>query len=118
MGGGLRTIVPPRPTPALEDLEAMPRRQASVDAEAIRIVIHDVDSGSASAAQKRVILRRDPSDKAHRSKCKWKKRSFLKKKGNLCKTYLPIPLPVEFPQYRPQQGGRAFLSYGISFEGT
>lgn len=58
----------PRPTPALEDLEAAPRRQASVDAEAIRIVIHDVDSGPAAAAQRRVVLRRDPSDKAHRSK--------------------------------------------------
>lgn len=57
----------PRPTPALEDLEAAPRRQASVDAEAIRIVIHDVDSGPAAAAQRRVVLRRDPSDKAHRS---------------------------------------------------
>ncbi|XP_076262722.1 regulating synaptic membrane exocytosis protein fife isoform X2 [Rhynchophorus ferrugineus] len=66
--GGIRTIAPPRPTPALEDLEAAPRRQASVDAEAIRIVIHDVDSGSASAAQKRVVLRRDPSDKAHRTR--------------------------------------------------
>ncbi|XP_030750025.1 regulating synaptic membrane exocytosis protein 1 [Sitophilus oryzae] len=66
--GGIRTIVPPRPTPALEDLEAAPRRQASVDAEAIRIVIHDVDSGSASAAQKRVVLRRDPTDKAHRTR--------------------------------------------------
>ncbi|XP_060519532.1 regulating synaptic membrane exocytosis protein 1 isoform X2 [Cylas formicarius] len=68
IGGGLRTIIPPRPTPALEDLEAAPRRQASVDAEAIRIVIHDVDSGTASAAQKRVVLRRDPSDKAHRTR--------------------------------------------------
>lgn len=58
----------PRPTPALEDLEAAPRRQASVDAEAIRIVIHDVDSGPAAAAQRRVVLRRDPTDKAHRSK--------------------------------------------------
>ncbi|XP_050312016.1 regulating synaptic membrane exocytosis protein 1 isoform X2 [Anthonomus grandis grandis] len=67
--GGLRTIAPPRPTPALEDLEAAPRRQASVDAEAIRIVIHDVDSaGGASAAQKRVVLRRDPGDKAHRTR--------------------------------------------------
>lgn len=58
----------PRPTPNLEDLEAAPRRQASVDAEAIRIVIHDVDSGTSAAAQKRVILKRDPTDKAHRSK--------------------------------------------------
>ncbi|KAL1516962.1 hypothetical protein ABEB36_000789 [Hypothenemus hampei] len=66
---GLRTVVTARPIPALEDLEATPRRQASVDAEAIRIVIHDVDSGSgSSAAQKRVILRRDPSDKAHRTR--------------------------------------------------
>ena len=65
---GFRGIVPPKPTPNLEDLEASPRRQASVDAEAIRIVIHDVDSGPASAAQKRVVLRRDPSDKTHRSK--------------------------------------------------
>lgn len=64
----LRTMPTPRPTPALEDLEAAPRRQGSVDAEAIRIVIHDVDSGPAAAAQKRVILRRDPTDKAHRSK--------------------------------------------------
>lgn len=60
----------PRPTPALEDLEAVPKRQASIDAEAIRIVIHDVDSNSAPAAQKRVILKRDPTDNAHRSKFK------------------------------------------------
>ncbi|XP_074034299.1 regulating synaptic membrane exocytosis protein fife [Leptinotarsa decemlineata] len=65
---GLRPLAAPRPTPALEDLEAVPRRQASVDAEAIRIVIHDVDSGTAAAAQKRVVLRRDPTDKAHRTR--------------------------------------------------
>lgn len=64
---GLRPIGP-RPIPALEDLEAVPKRQASVDAEAIRIVIHDVDSNSAAAAQKRVILKKDPTDNAHRSK--------------------------------------------------
>ncbi|XP_057665301.1 regulating synaptic membrane exocytosis protein 1 [Diorhabda carinulata] len=64
---GLRPMAP-RPTPALEDLEAAPRRQQSVDAEAIRIVIHDVDSGTSAAAQKRVVLRRDPSDKAHRTR--------------------------------------------------
>ncbi|KAK9739458.1 hypothetical protein QE152_g9044 [Popillia japonica] len=68
----LRTAaaVVPRPTatPALEDLEPAPRRQASVDAEAIRIVIHDVDSAPAASAQRRIILRRDPTDKAHRSK--------------------------------------------------
>lgn len=54
--------------PALEDLEA-PRRQTSMDGEAIKIVIHDVDSGPICASKRRVILRRDPSDKAHRSKC-------------------------------------------------
>ncbi|KAK9893045.1 hypothetical protein WA026_023346 [Henosepilachna vigintioctopunctata] len=68
---GLRPLPAPRPVPALEDLEATPRRQASVDAEAIRIVIHDVDSGGSAAAQRRVILRRDPSDKAHRTKAKY-----------------------------------------------
>lgn len=51
---------------ALEDLEA-PRRQQSVDGEAIKIVIHDVDSGPVTASKRRVILRRDPADKAHRS---------------------------------------------------
>ncbi|GJQ87416.1 hypothetical protein Trydic_g14558 [Trypoxylus dichotomus] len=65
----LRTAAPrPSATPALEDLEPAPRRQASVDAEAIRIVIHDVDSGPAASAQRRIMLRRDPTDKAHRSK--------------------------------------------------
>jgi hypothetical protein len=53
--------------PALEDLEA-PKRQTSLDGEAIKIVIHDVDSGPLCASKRRVILRRDPSDKAHRSK--------------------------------------------------
>lgn len=52
--------------PALEDLEA-PRRQTSLDGEAIRIIIHDVDSGPLFAAKRRVTLRRDPTDKAHRS---------------------------------------------------
>lgn len=53
--------------PALEDLEA-PRRQTSMDGEAIKIVIHDVDSGPICASKRHVILRRDPMDKAHRSK--------------------------------------------------
>lgn len=53
--------------PALEDLEA-PRRQTSMDGEAIKIVIHDVDSGPICASKRRVVLRRDPTDKAHRSK--------------------------------------------------
>lgn len=53
--------------PALQDLEA-PKRQTSLDGEAIKIVIHDVDSGQVTAAKRRVILRRDPNEKAHRSK--------------------------------------------------
>jgi hypothetical protein len=50
----------------LEDLEA-PKRQTSLDGEAIKIVIHDVDSGHTTASKRRVILRRDPNEKAHRS---------------------------------------------------
>lgn len=50
----------------MEDLEA-PRRQTSMDGEAIKIVIHDVDSGPICASKRRVVLRRDPTDKAHRS---------------------------------------------------
>ncbi|XP_058450782.1 protein piccolo isoform X3 [Malaya genurostris] len=53
--------------PALEDLEA-PRRQTSLDGEAIKIVIHDVDSGPLFASKRRVILQKDPSDKAHRTR--------------------------------------------------
>lgn len=40
-------------------------RQMSVDAEAIKIVIHDVDDQT----PRRVSLRRDPNDKGHRCKC-------------------------------------------------
>lgn len=54
-------------SPALEDLEA-PRRQTSLDGEAIKIIIHDVDSGPFLASKRRVTLRSDPTDKAHRSK--------------------------------------------------
>ncbi|XP_072947554.1 uncharacterized protein Fife isoform X2 [Epargyreus clarus] len=39
-------------------------RQMSVDAEAIKIVIHDVDDRT----PRRVALRRDPNDKGHRSR--------------------------------------------------
>lgn len=53
--------------PALEDLEA-PKRQTSLDGEAIKIVIHDVDSGPLCASKRRIVLHKDPSDKAHRSK--------------------------------------------------
>lgn len=67
------TSIPINPTPysapALEDLEA-PRRQTSLDGEAIKIVIHDVDSGPMVASKRRVVLRKDPGDKAHRSKYK------------------------------------------------
>ncbi|KXJ69822.1 hypothetical protein RP20_CCG025709 [Aedes albopictus] len=53
--------------PALEDLEA-PRRQTSLDGEAIKIVIHDVDSGPLCASKRRVVLQKDPADKAHRTR--------------------------------------------------
>ncbi|XP_037929654.1 regulating synaptic membrane exocytosis protein 2-like, partial [Teleopsis dalmanni] len=53
--------------PNLEDLEA-PRRQTSMDGEAIKIVIHDVDSGPICSSKRRIVLRRDPSDKAHRTR--------------------------------------------------
>lgn len=52
--------------PALEDLEA-PKRQASLDGEAIKIVIHDFDSGPLCATKRRIVIRRDPNDKGHRS---------------------------------------------------
>lgn len=52
--------------PNLADLEAvMP--QTSVDGDVIRIIIHDVDSGSHCASKRRITLRKDPNDKAHRS---------------------------------------------------
>ncbi|XP_058058241.1 uncharacterized protein LOC131209242 [Anopheles bellator] len=53
--------------PALEDLEA-PKRQTSLDGEGIKIVIHDADAGPLCAAKRSVTLRRDPSDKAHRTR--------------------------------------------------
>lgn len=65
-GNQLTTLVAPFQPPALEDLEA-PRRQTSLDGEAIRIIIHDVDSGPIFSSKRRVTLRRDPTDKAHRS---------------------------------------------------
>ncbi|XP_062127373.1 regulating synaptic membrane exocytosis protein 1 isoform X2 [Drosophila sulfurigaster albostrigata] len=68
---GLAASIPPPMAaftgPNLEDLEA-PRRQTSMDGEAIRIVIHDVDSGPICASKRRIILRRDPTDKAHRTR--------------------------------------------------
>ncbi|KAL7032510.1 hypothetical protein ACKWTF_007335 [Chironomus riparius] len=59
--------VNPYQGPALEDLEA-PKKQTSLDGEAIKIVIHDFDSGPPCASKRRVVLRRDPSDKAHRTR--------------------------------------------------
>lgn len=53
--------------PNLEDLEAY-KPQTSMDGDVIRIIIHDVDSGPHCAAKRRVTLRKDPTDKAHRSK--------------------------------------------------
>lgn len=50
----------------MEDLEA-PKRQASLDGEAIKIVIHDFDSGPQCATKRRIVIRRDPNDKGHRS---------------------------------------------------
>ncbi|XP_023159060.1 uncharacterized protein LOC101448856 [Ceratitis capitata] len=64
------TIPPPLAAftgPNLEDLEA-PRRQTSMDGEAIKIVIHDVDSGPICSSKRRIVLRRDPTDKAHRTR--------------------------------------------------
>lgn len=67
---GIPSAIPPPLAaftgPNLEDLEA-PKRQTSMDGEQIKIVIHDVDSGSICSSTRRIILRRDPSDKAHRS---------------------------------------------------
>ncbi|XP_034250276.1 regulating synaptic membrane exocytosis protein 1 [Thrips palmi] len=65
-----------RAPPAMEDAgdaERMRRQTSVTDGEAIKIVIHDVDSdpmfGARGAASKRrVVLRRDPSDKAHRTR--------------------------------------------------
>lgn len=57
-----------RALPVSDDIEVAPRRQASIDTEAIRIVVHDVDSIPGSVVQKRIVLKRDPADKAHRSK--------------------------------------------------
>ncbi|KAL5292457.1 hypothetical protein ACFFRR_011336 [Megaselia abdita] len=53
--------------PNLEDLEA-PKRQTSLDGESIKIVIHDVDSGPIVASKRRITLRKDHSDKAHRTR--------------------------------------------------
>ncbi|KAI5645462.1 PDZ domain (Also known as DHR or GLGF) domain-containing protein [Phthorimaea operculella] len=53
------------PVPVQQSAAALAAaRQMSVDAEAIKIVIHDVDDRT----PRRVMLRRDPNDKGHRSR--------------------------------------------------
>ncbi|XP_073997742.1 regulating synaptic membrane exocytosis protein fife isoform X2 [Rhodnius prolixus] len=61
------------PTVNRETSDSSMRRQTSVaDGEAIKIVIHDVDCetsyGPRTTSKRRVTLRRDPSDKAHRTR--------------------------------------------------
>uniref|UniRef100_A0A0K8TCF9 PDZ domain-containing protein n=1 Tax=Lygus hesperus TaxID=30085 RepID=A0A0K8TCF9_LYGHE len=64
----------PRPPPVISRApEDAMRRQTSVqDGEAIKIVIHDVDCdasyGPRTTSKRRVNLRRDPNDKAHRTR--------------------------------------------------
>nr|CAD7430077.1 unnamed protein product [Timema monikensis] len=67
------SAVAPVPRPPLHDGGDSVRRQASVaDGEAIKIVIHDVDSeanlGARPGSKRRVVLRRDPGDKGHRTR--------------------------------------------------
>lgn len=44
------------------------RCQLSTDAEAIKIVIHKVESDPICSSKERIVLGKDPRDKAHRSK--------------------------------------------------
>ncbi|XP_063222344.1 regulating synaptic membrane exocytosis protein 2 [Bacillus rossius redtenbacheri] len=70
---GMRALPP---TPPLAAAPRPPhedpvRRQASVaDGEAIKIVIHDVDSDPVArpGSKRRLVLRRDPGDKGHRTR--------------------------------------------------
>ncbi|EEB12578.1 conserved hypothetical protein [Pediculus humanus corporis] len=73
---GIHQSVPPKGPPrvnpeAIINAEPM-RRQPSCDGEAIKIVIDDVDSDatfvSRPGCRKRVVLRRDPGDKTHRTR--------------------------------------------------
>ncbi|XP_031768763.2 regulating synaptic membrane exocytosis protein 1 isoform X2 [Galleria mellonella] len=61
---GSDTVTESTPTIAAAAAAAAAARQMSVDAEAIKIVIHDVDDRT----PRRVTLRRDPNDKGHRSR--------------------------------------------------
>nr|XP_024214691.1 regulating synaptic membrane exocytosis protein 1 isoform X3 [Halyomorpha halys] len=60
------------PVARVADTEAMRRQTSVTDGEAIKIVIHDVDCdasfGSRTTSKRRVNLRRDPTDKAHRTR--------------------------------------------------
>ncbi|XP_052129416.1 regulating synaptic membrane exocytosis protein 1 isoform X2 [Frankliniella occidentalis] len=65
--------VPPVAVEDAQDAERMRRQTSVTDGEAIKIVIHDVDSepnfgARGGASKRRVVLRRDPSDKAHRTR--------------------------------------------------
>ncbi|XP_026316971.1 regulating synaptic membrane exocytosis protein 1 [Hyposmocoma kahamanoa] len=62
--GDSSTDPPSSAAPAPSAAAIAAARQMSVDAEAIKIVIHDVDDRS----PRRVSLRRDPNDKGHRSR--------------------------------------------------
>ncbi|XP_014243367.1 regulating synaptic membrane exocytosis protein 1 isoform X2 [Cimex lectularius] len=66
-----QTRVPPQ-VARIADSEAMRRQTSVTDGEAIKIVIHDVDCdasyGPRTTSKRRVTLRRDPSDKAHRTR--------------------------------------------------
>ncbi|XP_047111947.1 uncharacterized protein LOC124788714 [Schistocerca piceifrons] len=55
------------PTPRGETTDAVRRQTSVTDGEAIKIVIHDVDCDFICGSKRRVVLRRDPADKAHRS---------------------------------------------------
>ncbi|XP_049958034.1 uncharacterized protein LOC126474601 [Schistocerca serialis cubense] len=58
------------PTPRGETTDAVRRQTSVTDGEAIKIVIHDVDCDFSPrpGAKRRVVLRRDPADKAHRTR--------------------------------------------------
>ncbi|KAL0270495.1 UNVERIFIED_CONTAM: hypothetical protein PYX00_007892 [Menopon gallinae] len=67
----VQSKTPPRVNPEAIINSDM-RRQPSCDGEAIKIVIDDVDSDTAfvprPGSKRRVVLRRDPTDKAHRTR--------------------------------------------------
>ncbi|XP_049779474.1 uncharacterized protein LOC126176362 [Schistocerca cancellata] len=72
---GMRALpqMPPSsgtPTPRGETTDAVRRQTSVTDGEAIKIVIHDVDCDFSPrpGAKRRVVLRRDPADKAHRTR--------------------------------------------------